>query len=129
LPHLRDTNSPLSFYAYFETERKADVFMANLRTQIHFRAADEKGAKILSDKLGARKIREYSGGISSGKRSSNWQVTMKPWFKPAELQALGPGRATLKSSPKHRVHATTSTPLHQLHGERRSQQDTPAAVF
>ena len=69
--------------------------MANLRTQIHFRAADEKGAKILSDKLGARKIREYSGGISSGKRSSNWQVTMKPWFKPAELKALGAGRATL----------------------------------
>ncbi len=32
------TQTPLSFYASFETERKADVFMANLRTQIHFRA-------------------------------------------------------------------------------------------
>jgi type IV secretory pathway TraG/TraD family ATPase VirD4 len=89
------TQTPLSFYASFETERKADVFMANLRTQIHFRAADEKGAKIISDKLGAREIRKYSGGISGGKRSSNWQVTMEPWFKPAELQSLGPGRATL----------------------------------
>lgn len=89
------TQTPLSFYASFETERKADVFMANLRTQIHFRAADEKGAKILSDKLGAREIRKYSGGISGGKRSRNWQVTTEPWFKPAELQALRPGQATL----------------------------------
>lgn len=90
------TQTPLSFYASFDLERKADVFMANLRTQIHFRAADEKGAKIISDKLGAREIKKYSGGISGGKRSSNWQVTMEPWFKPAELQALPVGTAAIR---------------------------------
>jgi hypothetical protein len=89
------TQTPLSLYAAFDTERKADVFMANLRTQIHFRAADEKGAKILSDKLGGREIRKYSGGISGGKRSRNWQPAVEPCFKPTTLQTLPPGQATL----------------------------------
>lgn len=90
------TQTPLSLYAAFETERKADVFMANLRTQIHFRAADEKGAKILSEKMGGREQRKYSGGISGGKISRNWQLSDEPWFKPVQLQALRHGEALVR---------------------------------
>jgi type IV secretory pathway TraG/TraD family ATPase VirD4 len=90
------TQTPLSLYAAFETERKADVFMANLRTQIHFRAADEKGAKILSEKMGGREIRKYSGGVSSGRTSRNWQPADEPWFKPTQFLALDEGKAVIK---------------------------------
>jgi type IV secretory pathway TraG/TraD family ATPase VirD4 len=90
------TQTPLSFYAAFETERKADVFMANLRTQIHFRAADEKGAKILSEKMGGREIRKYSGGVSSGRTSRNWQPADEPWFKPTSFLSLADGKAVVK---------------------------------
>jgi len=90
------TQTPLSLYAAFETPNKADVFMANLRTQIHFRAADEKGAKILSEKMGGREIRKYSGGVSSGRTSSNWQPIDEPWFKSQRLLALPPSRAVIK---------------------------------
>lgn len=90
------TQTPLSLYAAFETERKADVFMANLRTQIHFRAADEKGAKILSEKMGGREIRKYSGGVSSGRTSRNWQPADEPWFKPTSFLSLADGKAVVK---------------------------------
>lgn len=90
------TQTPLSLYAAFETERKADVFMANLRTQIHFRAADEKGAKILSEKMGGREVRKYSGGVNGGRTSSNWQPTDEPWFKTMALQALPEGKAVIR---------------------------------
>jgi type IV secretory pathway TraG/TraD family ATPase VirD4 len=90
------TQTPLSFYASFETERKADVFMANLRTQIHFRAADEQGAKMLSQKMGGRELRKYSGGISGGKSSRNWQATDEPWFKTEQLLALKHGEAVVR---------------------------------
>jgi type IV secretory pathway TraG/TraD family ATPase VirD4 len=90
------TQTPLSLYASFETPNKADVFMANLRTQVHFRAADEKGAKILAEKMGAREIRKYSGGISSGRTSRNWQPVDEPWFKPAAFLSLGEGRAVVR---------------------------------
>ena len=90
------TQTPLSLYAAFETERKADVFMANLRTQIHFRAADEKGAKILSEKMGGREIRKYSGGVSSGRTSRNWQPMDEPWFKPTSFLSLAGGKAVVK---------------------------------
>jgi len=90
------TQTPLSFYASFETERKADVFMANLRTQIHFRAADEQGAKMLSQKLGGRERRKYSGGYSGGKSSRNWQLQDEPWFKPEQLLALPDGAAVVR---------------------------------
>ena len=90
------TQTPLSLYAAFETERKADVFMANLRTQVHFRAADEKGAKILSEKMGGRELRKYSGGVSGGRSSRSWQMVDEPWFKPARLLALPEGNAVIK---------------------------------
>jgi type IV secretory pathway TraG/TraD family ATPase VirD4 len=90
------TQTPLSFYASFGHEQKADVFMANLRTQIHFRAADEKGAAILSAKLGGREVRKYSGGVSGGRQARNWQLVDEPWFKPARLLALPAGLAVLK---------------------------------
>lgn len=95
------TQTPLSLYAAFETERKADVFMANLRTQIHFRAADEKGAKILSEKMGGREIRKYSGGVSSGRTSRNWQPADEPWFKPTVFLALAEGRAVIRHPRRH----------------------------
>ncbi len=94
------TQTPLSLYAAFETERKADVFMANLRTQIHFRAADEQGAKILSAKMGGREIRKYSGGVSAGRQSRNWQMVDEPWFKPQQLLALPDGHAIIRH-PRH----------------------------
>jgi type IV secretory pathway TraG/TraD family ATPase VirD4 len=90
------TQTPLSLYAAFETERKADVFMANLRTQIHFRAADEKGAKILSEKMGGREVRKYGGGVSGGRTASNWQLIDEPWFKTTALQALPEGKAVIR---------------------------------
>lgn len=90
------TQTPLSFYAAFDTERKADVFMANLRTQIHFRAADEKGAKIISEKMGGQERRKYSGGVSGGRASRNWQMTDIPWFKPVQLQSLPGGTAVIR---------------------------------
>jgi type IV secretory pathway TraG/TraD family ATPase VirD4 len=90
------TQTPLSLYAAFETERKADVFMANLRTQIHFRAADEKGAKIISEKMGGREVRKYSGGISAGRASRNWQAVDEPWFKPTLVQTLAEGKAIVR---------------------------------
>lgn len=90
------TQTPLSFYASFETERKADVFMANLRTQVHFRAADEQGAKMISQKLGGREVRKYSGGISAGKSSRNWQMQDEPWIKPERLLALRDGEAVIR---------------------------------
>ena len=90
------TQTPLSLYAAFETERKADVFMANLRTQIHFRAADEKGAKILSEKMGGREVRQYSGGVSGGRTASNWQPIDEPWFKTTAFQALPEGKAVIR---------------------------------
>jgi type IV secretory pathway TraG/TraD family ATPase VirD4 len=90
------TQTPLSLYAAFETEIKADVFMANLRTQIHFRAADEKGAKILSAKMGGMERKKYSGGYAGGKASSSWQMQQVPWFEPTVLQELPEGRAIIK---------------------------------
>ncbi len=90
------TQTPLSLYAAFDTERKADVFMANLRTQIHFRAADEKGAKIISEKMGGRETRKYSGGISGGHENRNWQLVDEPWFKPTTLQAMAEGEAIVR---------------------------------
>jgi type IV secretory pathway TraG/TraD family ATPase VirD4 len=90
------TQTPLSLYASFDTPNKADVFMANLRTQIHFRAADEKGAKILSEKMGGREIRKYSGGVSGGRTSSNWQPVDEPWFKPAKFLSLREGEAVVR---------------------------------
>lgn len=90
------TQTPLSFYAAFANEVKADVFMANLRTQIHFRAADEKGATILSAKMGGREVRKYSGGVSGGRTSRSWQMTDEAWFKPARLLALSEGAAVIK---------------------------------
>ena len=90
------TQTPLSLYAAFETANKADVFMANLRTQIHFRAADEKGAKILSEKMGGRETRKYGGGVSGGRTSSNWQSTDEPWLKPQAFLALRSGNAVVK---------------------------------
>lgn len=94
------TQTPLSFYAAFGNEKKADVFMANLRTQIHFRAADEKGAAILSSKMGGRELRRYSGGVSGGRTSRNWQLVDEPWFKPHRLLALPAGKALIKH-PRH----------------------------
>lgn len=90
------TQTPLSLYASFETERKADVFMANLRSQIHFRAADEIGAKIISEKMGGREVRKYSGGVSGGRTSRNWQPSDEPWFKTTSLLALPPGKAVIR---------------------------------
>jgi type IV secretory pathway TraG/TraD family ATPase VirD4 len=90
------TQTPLSLYAAFDTQTKADVFMANLRTQVHFRAADEKGAKILSEKMGGREVRKYSGGVSGGRTSSNWQPTDEAWHKPAALLSLNDGQAVVK---------------------------------
>lgn len=90
------TQTPLSLYASFETPTKADVFMANLRTQIHFRAADEKGARALSEKMGGREVRKYSGGVSAGRTSRNWQHIDEPWFKPANLLSLPEGRAVIR---------------------------------
>lgn len=90
------TQTPLSLYAAFDTEIKADVFMANLRTQIHFRAADEKGAKILSAKMGGMERKKYGGGYAGGKASSNWQLQNIPWFEPTVLQALPEGRALVR---------------------------------
>jgi hypothetical protein len=90
------TQTPLSFYAAFGNEKKADVFMANLRTQIHFRAADEKGAAILSAKMGGREVRKFSGGVSGGRSSRNWQMVDEPWFKPHRLLALPAGTAVIK---------------------------------
>lgn len=90
------TQTPLSFYSSFENEKKADVFMANMRTQIHFRAADEKGAKILSEKLGGRPIKKRSGGVSGGKASSNWQTVDEPWLKPYELLRLASASAIIR---------------------------------
>lgn len=90
------TQTPLSLYAAFETPTKADVFMANLRTQIHFRAADEKGAKILSEKMGGRQIRQYSGGVSGGRTSRNWQPVDEPWFKSTAFLSLPDGCAVIK---------------------------------
>jgi type IV secretory pathway TraG/TraD family ATPase VirD4 len=90
------TQTPLSFYAAFETQTKADVFMANLRTQIHFRATDEKGAKIISEKMGGNERRKYSGGVSGGRTNRNWQLADEPWFKPAQLLALRKGQALIR---------------------------------
>lgn len=90
------TQTPLSLYAAFDTEIKADVFMANLRTQIHFRAADEKGAKILSEKMGGSERKKYSGGYAGGKPSTTWQIQDVPWFKAAELQSLANGEAIVR---------------------------------
>lgn len=90
------TQTPLSLYASFEQQQKADVFMANLRTQIHFRAADEKGAKILSEKLGGREVRKFSGGVQGGQRSRNWQLADEAWFKPAALLSLPDGKAVIR---------------------------------
>ena len=90
------TQTPLSFHASFATELKADVFMANHRTQIHFRAADEKGARIISEKMGGREIRKYSGGVNGSQRARNWQLSDEPWFKPAQLLALRDGCAVIR---------------------------------
>lgn len=90
------TQTPLSLYASFDHQKKADVFMANMRTQIHFRAADEQGAKILSQKMGGREMRKYSGGVSAGRSSRNWQLVDEPWFKPERMLSLPAGKAVLK---------------------------------
>jgi type IV secretory pathway TraG/TraD family ATPase VirD4 len=108
------TQTPLSLYASFETERKADVFMANLRTQIHFRAADEKGAKILSEKLGGRETRKYSGGVSSGRTSRNWQPADEPWLKAQALLALKDGQAVVRHPRNRRRPLVTRLPFTQF---------------
>lgn len=97
------TQTPLSFYASFETEKKADVFMANLRTQIHFRAADQQGAAILSKQLGGRRIRKFSGGYSGGRQSASWQEADEPWFTREHLLALSEGVVVMKHPQQDRA--------------------------
>lgn len=111
---LTATQTPLSFHAAFGDEKKADVFMANLRTQIHFRAADEKGAKIISEKMGGREVRKYSGGVSSGKASRNWQLADTPWFKPHELLQLTEGQAVIRHPRTHGRPLSRQLPCTQL---------------
>jgi type IV secretory pathway TraG/TraD family ATPase VirD4 len=108
------TQTPLSLYASFETPTKADVFMANLRTQIHFRAADEKGAKIISERMGGREVRKYSGGVSGGRTSRNWQPVDEPWFKPTRLLSLPFGHAVVhhpRRTGRPLLHALPFTPF------------------
>jgi hypothetical protein len=118
------TQTPLSLYTAFETERKADVFMANLRTQIHFRAADEKGAKIISEKMGGRELRKYSGGVSAGRASRNWQMGDEPWFKPAVMQSIPEGCAIIRhpamiGKPRRKVFPFTSFTRANRQGDSR----------
>ncbi len=51
---------------------------------------------MLSQKLGGRESRKYSGGFSGGKSSRNWQLTDEPWFKPERLLALGEAEAVIR---------------------------------
>lgn len=111
------TQTPLSLYAAFDTETKADVFMANLRTQIHFRAADEKGAKILSEKMGGREQKKFSGGYAGGRPSSTWQMHDLPWFKVTDLLALPDGRAVLRH-PRQKGRPVQITPPFTTHTSR-----------
>jgi len=104
------TQTPLSFHASFETQTKADVFMANLRTQIHFRAADEKGARMLSSKLGGREIRRVGGGISGGRENRNWQLMERPYCLPEQLLALRDGSAVVRHPRRHGAPARLALP-------------------
>ena len=56
----------------------------------------EKGAAILSAKMGGREVRKFSGGVSGGRSSRNWQMVDEPWFKPHRLLALPAGTAVIK---------------------------------
>ncbi len=104
------TQTPLLFYASFETEIKADVFVANLRTQIHARAADEKGAKVISEKMGGGETKKYSGGYAGGKPTKGWQLQDLPWFKSTTLLSLKEGQAVVKHPRQHRCPALKILP-------------------
>lgn len=51
---------------------------------------------MLSQKMGGRELRKYSGGISGGKSSRNWQTTDEPWFKTEQFLALKHGEAVVR---------------------------------
>ena len=57
---------------------------------------DNIGAVILAAKLGGREVRKYSGGVSGGRTTRNWQHVDEAWFKPLRMLALPAGMAVLK---------------------------------
>ena len=46
--------------------------------------------------MGGREIRKYSGGVSSGRTSRNWQPADEPWFKATALLSLAEGNAVVR---------------------------------
>jgi hypothetical protein len=46
--------------------------------------------------MGGREVRKFSGGVSGGRTSRNWQPVDEPWFKPTAFLALPEGKAVIK---------------------------------
>jgi len=72
------TQTPLSFYASFATELKADGFMANHRRRSIFARQTKRARRSFLEKWAGAKSANISGGVTAGQPMSNWQLSDEP---------------------------------------------------
>ena len=69
-------------------KRYADVLMLNLSNELIFTCANDDSARIASRNIGEREVVERSWGYTGGKRSTNYQRAIKPYFPAYALRKL-----------------------------------------
>lgn len=82
------TQSPRSFMPRVKSEFKLEALLLNLKNQMVYQAADEKGALISADNIGKRIVwkKSYSSGNRS--RTVSSQEQEEHFFKPSKLRAM-----------------------------------------
>jgi type IV secretory pathway TraG/TraD family ATPase VirD4 len=69
-------------------KRYADVLMLNLSNELIFTCANDDSAQIASKNIGEREVVEESWGWTGGRRSTNYQRVIKPYFPAYALRKL-----------------------------------------
>ena len=62
--------------------------MLNLSNELIFTCANDDSARIASRNIGEREVVERSWGYTGGKRSTNYQRAIKPYFPAYALRKL-----------------------------------------
>jgi len=82
------TQSPTSFVPVLGGQAKTDVFLLNMRNQIHFTVADHKAGELIAAHIGKRTIRKKT--VSYGRQGASRSYTDHDefWIKPQVLRAM-----------------------------------------
>ena len=81
-------------------KRYADVLMLNLSNELIFTCANDDSARIASRNIGEREVVEKSWGYTGGKRSTNYQRAIKPYFPAYALRKLPKFTAVIRHCEK-----------------------------